>query len=121
LKESGNTPGITLPSGTLPENGLWLRVAPGLLDWLGLPDALLPAPLLLYEGELDGAVAAGVRPWPNAGQRKRRLARTHRTARQAKGILLCRNWFLGLRSFIDDKQGHKQPKINVMLIQAAAL
>jgi hypothetical protein len=93
------------------------------LDWLGLPDALLPDPLLLYEDELDGAVGPGVSPWPDAGRHKRRrkLARTHATASRAKGILCCRNWFLGLRSFIDDKQGHTQPNNNVMLIQAAAL
>jgi len=84
------------------------------LDWPAPPDALLPDGLLLYEGELEGAVAAGVAPWPNAGRiRKIRLARTHATARQAKDIRLRRNWLLGLTSFIDDKQGHTQPKITL--------
>jgi hypothetical protein len=93
------------------------------LDWLRLPDALLPDVLLLYEDELDGAVGPGVNPWPNAGRQKgrRKLARTHATATRAKGILCRRNWFLALRSFIDDKQGHAQPNNNGMLIPAAAL
>jgi hypothetical protein len=115
LNESGKTPAVALPSGTLPENGPWLRIAPGLLDWLGLLGALL-----LYEDELDGAGAPGVGAWPSADrQRSRKPARRQGTARQAKDILWCRNCILGLRSFIDDK--HKQPNHNFGLIQAAAV
>ena len=70
---------------------------------------------------MDGAGAASVGASGDAGrQRRTKLATTHRTAAQAKLILLCRRCFLGLGSFIDDKRGHKQPNNNVMLIQAAA-
>jgi hypothetical protein len=75
------------------------------------------------EDELDCGTGAGasVNDCPHAGwQSERRPARKYATAGQAKDILLWRNWFLGLRSFIDS-QGHKQPNNNVMLIQAAAL
>ena len=90
-----------------------------MLDTL-LLDAGLLDPALLYEGELDGAVAAGVRPWPNAGLLSRKLARTNATATQAKGILSCRTRFLGL-TFIDDKQGHEQPNRQRYVDSVAAL
>src|SRR5271163_211776 len=106
LKESGNTSPVALPSGTLPENGLWLRAAPGLLDWL-----LLDWPSL-YEDELDCGAGAGASDWPDADWHiERKLARTYDSAIRAKDILLCRNGFLGLRSLIDNSQGHKQPSI----------
>jgi hypothetical protein len=77
--------------------------------------------LLPYEDDVDGAGGASVGVWADAGwQRRTKLATAHRNAAQAKLILLCRNCFLGLRSFIDDKQGHEQPNNNVLLIQAAA-
>jgi hypothetical protein len=117
LNVRGKTPGVALPSGTLPENGVWPRAPAGLLDW-----SELLGELLLYEDEVDGAGGASVGAWADAGwQRKTKLATTHRTPAQAKLILSCRNCFLGLRSFIDDKQGHEQPNNNVMLIQAAAV
>jgi len=104
LKVRGKTPGVALPSGTLPENGVWPRVPAGLLDW---PELLGE---LLYEDEVDGAGGGRVGAWADAGRQIRtKLATRHRTAAQAKLILLCRRCFLGLRSFIDDRQGHEQP------------
>ena len=41
LNVRGKTPGVALPSGTLPENGVWPRAPAGLLDWLELLDELL--------------------------------------------------------------------------------
>jgi hypothetical protein len=116
LNVRGRTPGVALPSGTLPEYGVWLRAPAGLLDWLELLGELL------YEDEFDGAGDASVGAWADADwQIKTKLATTDGTAAQAKRILLCRHCFLGLRSFIDDKQAHEQPNNNLMLIQAAAL
>src|SRR5580693_3001046 len=92
------------------------RAAAGLLDWTELLGELLPC-----EDDVDGAGGASVGVWADAvWQRRTKLATAHRNAAQAKLILLCRNCFLGLRSFIDDKRGHKQPNNNVLLIQAAA-
>jgi hypothetical protein len=107
-----------LPSGTLPENGVWPKAPAGLLDWPELLGGLL------YEDDVDGAGAASVGACANAGwQRRAKLATKHSNAAEAKHILLCRNCFLGFRLFIDDKQAHKQPNNNnkVMLIQAAAV